>query len=238
MRYLGVIGDGPTDQDIIGFFVSSVLGGENACEIISLGGNLSTITAKFRHRAAREGQYSLFDEAGRDFRKAVKSVLFASVGEFRSNIPREVDGSDVIIVSTDAEWYLPDANSYFDRDWAIVLPRLVMLSIEEFYHSMRYMPVLPLICPLVLFPSTDILVAAGRAQHDDFLGFRDLPARAIKRHLYATENLAALSRDDLKDKALRFLGPTAQPAIYRHLPESRVLLKTLSCAKFVPQQSD
>jgi len=102
-------------------------------------------------------------------------------------------------------------------------------SIEEFYrakakdgYTHEY---LPLVIPVVTFPSTEIFIAAAR---DKIGGKYGRKPDEWKQMLYGTDNLATLREEDFKEKALDFITCESIGKIFREVPESRSFIQTLS----------
>jgi hypothetical protein len=147
---------------------------------------------------------------------------------------RHISNKDIIILNTDAERKLANADRYFD-EWAAILPKLVTYGIERFYHYLAIegynFEYVPLITPLLLFPSTDILIKAAKsADGSNFAGYAKSPSQ-LKMELYGTTDLRRVTPDQFKIKALKFLTREGLGSIYRHLPEIRFFLHIIASLK-------
>ena len=232
-RYLGVVADGPTDQEIMARFLKSLFEPTGACEERIIDKNLTILMQQFRDRASRTGQYHLFQKPAVKLRKGIVNVIYSAVVEFRDAISRDLSHSDVLLLSTDAEWPIKAQNEWHEIERIVVFYRIFDGAISEFYDApgnRANWEYLPLIIPLVLFPSTDILIAAARSDHDANFDFRGQKAQWLKQNLYGCSDLSQLGLDDLEKKALSHLTFEACKRIYSSIPEARVLLRTLTWA--------
>jgi len=235
VRYLGIIADGSTDQEIIARLAKCLLENadpaESSLEEVMLGQSLYDYTNTFRIKASQTRDYSFCSKHALDLRNGIVTVLLAAIAEFQSKIPRELRDCDLLVLHTDAELVLSSPEKYFE-EWAVVISKIFLIAIEEFYHKTSQRgwqwEHLPLVVPLVPFPSTDILVAAAKTENSGTFGFHGRKAREIKIALYGVDDLRHLREEELKQKALDFITPAACKAIYRHIPESRIFLRTLA----------
>jgi len=83
---------------------------------------------------------------------------------------------------------------------------------------------LPLIIPIVPFPSTDILiaVASGKAR------YYGKNARDLKKMLYDTTDLRTIGIEDFEELALRHITSERINLIFERIPESRFFVNFLS----------
>lgn len=236
-RYIGIIADGTTDQEIIAKFAKCLLKNTVSCKDVILGQSLEVDMQTFRRKSSELNNYGLYDRPAIELKNRIIMILNAAVGEFQSLIPRELTDYDLLVLNTDAEWYLREQNQYFDK-YAMVISKIFLIAIEEFYHlKAKYgyqWGQLPLIIPLVFFPSTDILIAALKIGDTLPFDFHGLRANEIKMRLYGVEDLRHLRDEELKEKALDFITPDAFKAVYRHIPESRIFLRTLLWNQVLP----
>lgn len=142
-----------------------------------------------------------------------------------------------MLVTTDAEIALSRANDYF-QDWAFSISKIFMGAIEQFYnirtirgYSAEY---LPLIIPIVTFPSTEIIVAAAK----NILNPYGKKPSELKKLLYGTDDLATLSQEELQEKALDFITPESIQRIFSCVPESRIFIQMLSFGKVNLEQNN
>jgi hypothetical protein len=109
-----------------------------------------------------------------------------------------------------------------------------MGGIEEFYRAKAIdgytHECLPLVIPVVTFPSTEIFIAAVR----DMIGknYGKKPSE-LKQALYGTTNLQTLREEVFTEKALDFITPESIGKIFQNVPESRYFIQTLSFGRGV-----
>lgn len=236
-RYVGIVADGPTDQEIMARFMKSLLEPAGQYEEVLIGEKLSVYMAPFRQKASRTGEYGLFDKPAIKLRKAIVNVIHSAVGEFRDAIGRELSHSDVLLLSTDAECPINSPQEWHEIERIVVMCRTFDGAIAEFYNApgnRLNWEYLPLVVPLVLFPSADVLIAAARSDYDVSLEFRGKKAPWLKQELYGCCDLRQLRPDDLEKKALSYLTFDACKQIYSSVPEARMLLRTLTWAQGPP----
>src|SRR5208337_246600 len=186
-RYVGIIADGGTDRPIILQLVKSLFGGSSYWQEVFLDQSVVDYMDSFRRAASKLGTYALCDAASRELRRGIIAVLYAAFGDMQRAAARPLCDRDLIVINTDAEWVLNSQDHYYEQDWAVLVTKVFHSAIEEFYHKMRHghqWEYLPFVCPLVLFPSTDILVAAARTQEGEPFQYHGVKAPEIKRRLY------------------------------------------------------
>ena len=142
---------------------------------------------------------------------------------------------DMLLFSTDSEKSLTQLEHYFD-DWAWILSKILLGAVEKFYHfklrKVFYPEYLPMIFPLVLFPSTEIIVKAARTASGVEFNGRNKKARQLKMEIYGTDDLRSLPDGKFEKEALDYITPEGIRLIYQYVPESRLFLQMLSWVKF------
>jgi len=161
--------------------------------------------------------------------KVLQSALF----KFEKLLGRPLCCRDRVILSTDAERRLAHVDRYFE-EWAWVVPRLLEKAVERWYHrrvNYGYSRTnLPVILPVVFFPSIDVLVAAAKSTTKDAFDPRGLEPNELKRRLYGTDELRCVSPEALESKALQYLTDDGIESIWKMVPEVRLfLLRLLAC---------
>ncbi len=81
VRYVGIIADGPIDEQVIGRLVGCLLGDQHIKTII-LKQNFHDLTQTFLRQAKTKG-YALDGAPAKDLRKEIINVLFTAVKQFR-----------------------------------------------------------------------------------------------------------------------------------------------------------
>ena len=146
-------------------------------------------------------------------------------GELDSGI---VTNKDILLLTTDAERRLSSEDDYFSG-YGFHVVKILESAIEKFYnfkanqdYSFEY---LPLILPLVIFPSTEILIASARSLLSKC---RSKKPTELKQFLYQTSNIHTMDAKALEDKALKYLNEQGLQRIYKDIPAARILIQTLS----------
>lgn len=229
IRYAGIIADGPTDGELIFKLIKCLLG-KSSCEKVTLGGSLRDGMDNFMRKASRSGNYSLFDDHANDLKNLIITLLDSAVGIFQTQVPRELSYLDLLILHTDSERHLNSAEQYFE-EWAMVISKIFFAAIEIFYNKkVRQgfdLIYLPLVVPLILFPSTEILIAAAKTGLTSKFNFHGMKAGHLKMKLYGTDDLSCLDEEMFQKKASDIITAESCKAIYKHVPESRLFLHTL-----------
>ncbi len=236
---IAIVRDGCSDFLVLKKFISVIfeqhhfitLKEDNFFEYENL--NISNVLSTYIAKAHLEN-YSLFEQSAVEFRKEISSILFIAVQKFSKEKEFAFSNHDILILNGDAEKILGEKEIYFEN-WAYTINNIINLAIEEFYEKMvqnayRY-DQLPLILPLVLFPSSEILVASCMY---DFKkdNFRKLSAKpALKQKVYETEHIHhALETGKLNEVLELFVATENLSNIYHDLPEVRKLMQILTFA--------
>ncbi len=236
-RFIGVLGDGTTDREIISHLITVLLEGTNnstnKVETVLLNRqNMRDNIDKFwiEYQKESTGKSGLLNDSCKRLENAVVNVLYGAVEDFKNTIGRDLNRKDMIILSSDAEKYLINKDAYFD-EWAWMLEKIVHRGIEKYYHVLSgwgyAVDNLPLIIPIIPFPSTEIIIASARAASGETIIIRGKQARELKKTLYRTYNLNSLEKGQLRKFALSYLTNDCIKDIYKDVPEIRTLFQTL-----------
>jgi hypothetical protein len=157
--------------------------------------------------------------------------LHGAFAEFEKEVT-EVSNRDIILLTADSEHTLTTPDEYF-KDWRFSISKILVGGIETFYGVKAIQGYkhedLPLVIPLVTFPSTEIFIAAAK----DLIGKKPWKNPGeLKQLLYGTKNLQTLREEDLQSKALDFITMESIGRIFYHVPESRTFIQTLSLGKY------
>lgn len=234
---IAIIRDGKSDFFVLRKFVKAIyehhhlieLQEEDFLEFETL--NITNALSEYMAKAELE-KYALFGDFARDFRKQLSSILFTAFQKFGKEKDKPLTNRDILILNADAERILGKNQHYFE-DWAYTVNSILWLAIEEFYHKMvensyQYEN-MPLILPLVLFPSSEILVAACMYDFNKE-AFRKFDAKPVLKHkVYETENIhIALENGKLREVLDTFLVPESLKSIYQSLPEARKFMQIMT----------
>lgn len=235
-RNIGVIGDGSTDRLIFIEIVKAIMVGEsleNHLNFVELERqSLRVYVDKYWREANRRDEYYLPGEPAKKLQRMVANELTGAFRDFEDRVGfGELSNRDILLVTTDAEKSLNNPELYFEI-WAFGLSKILTGAIEEFYrikitqgYSCEY---LPTVITLASFPSTEIFVIAAKDMAQRHYGKK---AKDLKRILYGTDNLRTLEDGDLQEKALKFINRESINLVFRHIPEARLFIQTLSFSR-------
>jgi len=138
----------------------------------------------------------------------------------------------LLIVNTDAEKILGTNLNYFNEEY-YHLQQIFEFAIATFYEKMvergYTYEVLPLICPVLLFPSSEIVVAAAMVKDEtEFLKDRlrkKSPKPHLKKYVYDTDHIPDA---DIEGVLNTFLDENSLARIYQLIPELRKLVQFLA----------
>jgi len=237
-----IIGDGYSDYVVLKQFVLAIFKGSGANDshldffedykaLEPL--KIDRFVNHFIDKAAKKNSYDLFGEQATELKKQVVNSLINTLKMLqKKNIA--LDNHDLLIISSDSEKPLGHRNNYFQK-WAYSVEAILEVAIDEFYHQLveqgyseQY---LPLIVPLICFPSIEILVAACT---EDILDFdnqcRSLQAKpALKQKVWGTDSIDEARRNGMLYGVLEaYMTPDALDKIYKNIPEARKMIKMLN----------
>jgi hypothetical protein len=230
IRYVGVISDGSTDYDIIKKFVTTLLEPTGSCEVVQLGGKLRDDLDRFWRESDKANDYNPYNPAARELRKKITLILYAALSELEKKMPREMKDCDLLVLNSDAEKPISLPDNYFEQR-IFIIPKIFSLVIEEFYHKFHQQgyqrKFLPMVLPLVLFPSSEILVAAFRHSEKDVFRARGKQAKELKQELFGTDDMRRLGPDEFDKVVLSYITRTNCEKVYKFVPESRHFIRSL-----------
>jgi len=241
-RNIGIIGDGGTDRAIFKKICECVLSDTNEQELMlncielirhKIVDPVNEYRRFFKDKATKDNATSksicyLTSEPALKLRRKVTAILLSAFTEFEHET-EQISNRDILLLTTDSESVLAKPDDYFEvTDWRVNIPKILLGSIEEFYRVKAREgynhELLPLVIPVVTFPSTEIFVVAAK---DMMKNYGKKPTE-LKQALYGTTNLQTLREEDLKEKALNFITPNSISKIFKDVPESRAFIQMLS----------
>ncbi|MFM7405542.1 MAG: hypothetical protein ACKO3K_02435 [Cuspidothrix sp.] len=241
-RNIGIIGDGATDIAIFRKISECILSDEDKNNVtlnyIELSRqNIHDAVQKYCREANKitDGCY-LTGKPALDLKKSATNTLYGAFSDFESELGTILN-RDIILLTADSEHTFSNPDDYF-QDWRFSISKILMGSIEEFYrakaregYTHEYLPV---VIPFVVFPSTEILIAAAKIESQKFLksAYGKKP-RELKQLLYGTTELQTLREEELKKNALDFINSESIGRIFQNVPESRIFIQTLSLGKYI-----
>ncbi len=237
-KHIAIVRDGSTDFKILKTLVKEVVFSETGIEISDESFiDLTELTSvkldgaikKYIKLADTTQKRGVYDEPATKLKNEIILVLKKVVKEIEDRYyisTGSFSNCDLLILNDDSDKKLSVSKDFLN-EWAYSVVMIFYLAVQEFYEekiSQGYtFRNLPIILPLIFFPSTEILVAAFR-HNDDFDLYRNQDAPALKQMLYGTNNLKTLQEDEFSELALRFINSTLLEQVFAKLPEIRVFL--------------
>ena len=236
MKYFGILRDGYSDYCVLQQFISAIIqkhcskkiSEENFFDFEQL--NISNAVAKYVSKSKTD--YNLYNSYANDLRQSIITVLFAALKKFENEKDIKMSNRDILIINADAEKILKKKHNYF-VEWAYRFDTLLWLAIEEFYDKMVIngytYECLPLVFPVILFPSSEILVAACMYNFNRE-NFRNLKAKPhLKMRVYETDSIPeALENGKLREILSTFVTHESLNDVYKEIPETRKLIQSIS----------
>jgi hypothetical protein len=222
-RNIGIIGDGPTDRKIFGAMVKSILTEDTDlidCNIVELQRHtIHDFVEKYIKKLSMTRK-DLVIKIGR--------AILAGFEELLNEVTNNISASDLIIVTTDSEIVFSQPENYWER--GANLFHILIDAVNWFYEMASNLGYakdnIPLVLPLITFPSTEIIIAAARGFNAvDFYGKKPIE---LKNLLYNLSKDGRVNDQDLEKQALKFLNVGGIEKIFLHIPECRYLIKCLS----------
>ncbi|MBD2295663.1 hypothetical protein H6G06_19830 [Anabaena sphaerica FACHB-251] len=240
-RNIGIVGDGATDIAIFRKISECILsdGEQNNVTLNYIELRRQTIhdaVEKYCREANKitDGCY-LTGKQALDFKNSVTNTLYGAFADFESELEL-ISNRDIILLTADSEHTFSNPDDYF-KDWRFSISKILVGSIEEFYrakaregYTHEYLPV---VIPIVVFPSTEIFIAAAKIDTQKLIkeAYGKKP-RELKQLLYGTTELQTLSDEEFNKKALDFINSESIGRIFQSVPESRTFIQTLSLGKY------
>ncbi|MBD1212744.1 MAG: hypothetical protein H9534_08395, partial [Dolichospermum circinale Clear-D4] len=210
-RNIGIIGDGATDIAIFKKISECILSDEDQNNVtlnyIELNRqNIHDAVDKYCREADKiKDSCYLTGKEALALKNSVIRTLLGAFADFESELGL-ISNRDIILVTADSEHTFSHPDDYF-KDWRFSISKILVGSIEEFYrakvrenYTHEYLPV---VIPFVVFPSTEILIAAAKIDPKKLIkeAYGKKP-RELKQLLYGTTELQTISDEDFKKKAL------------------------------------
>lgn len=230
-RSIVIIRDGATDFKIIRKLVLEIARSNNTeianeifHEIDAI--KLDGATKKYLKDAMKEKDYTIFSKHAKELKNSIFLVLNRVFLYCENNLTSGISSRDIFILHDDTDIKLGESKNYF-KEWAHSLSFIFQLAIQEFYNEKVKQGYsfenLPVILPLLFFPSTEILIIAFK-NRNQFENERKKEAWGLKEYLYKTTNLHSLSDNDLNQCALNYIQSDSLNVIFSSLPEIRNFL--------------
>ncbi|MBE9145352.1 hypothetical protein [Planktothrix mougeotii] len=227
-RNIGIIGDGITDLIIFTKIVECILTEEDPskefidCNIIELPRQkICDFIQKYINAEEKN-----VPQNRQDLVKSVTGVLNGGFTELINQV--DICNCDIIILTTDSEKKLSNPDDYFN--YGIELFHILSEAAIKFYGAVLAQGYpqdnIPLVLPIITFPSTEILIAAAKGlKIADYYNQEPLE---LKKKIYGVPEPRSLSDEELRTKALDYITLKGIKNIYNNIPESRHFIQTLS----------
>lgn len=237
MRNIAILSDGYSDYLVLKKFTQCIIEKhrgevlEDAC-FLDLGKlNIVEPLRKYIDKAGKKSDYSYHSPEANELVKELIGIYYGCYNRFMKENDL-VTNKDIMLIYADSERLLMNRSNYFN-DWAYSIKGLINLSIEHFYEKMVTQGYshsnLPFIIPLILFPSSEILVATCK-YNAVTERLRELtPNPSLKEKIYGTSSI----NDAIQSGALflaldTYLIDSNLEEIYREVPEARILIHSLT----------
>jgi len=235
-KKIAIIKDGSSDFVVLKSFISSIFNNELNISLsdnnfVDLKGlQIGEAIEKYIDKANKTNETNINGKHASDLKNTIISILYAATNH------NEFNNKDIIVLNGDAEHKLMKNENFFE-DWVRRLYAVIYLSVDEFYDKMNSQGYsfrnLPIIIPLVLFPSIEILVAACYLSDNDKKTIRELRAKPdLKMKVWDTDNIPTAYENGKINEVLELCfsnnGASSLQEIYKDIPEVRNLMHILS----------
>ncbi len=233
-RRVGIIGDRPTDRKIFSKIAQCLLraddGETESPQIIELKRlNIRDDVDRYWRTVDKPQEYFLPSKPATKLLGDIMNTILKAFFNFELEVG-ELSCRDVLLITSDAEKTLKSEEVYYSEVWAFSLSKICLGAVEKFYQAKakEFCPPssIPLIVPVIAFPSTEVFVSAAKGMTSN-----GKSARELKQAVYDTTNLKTLNDGELAKKALNYITPTTVEYIFRQRPESRLFIQHLSFGK-------
>ena len=233
-RKIGIVRDGGSDYPIFQKIVKVILEADNQCPTDLDFFDLSRQSLRdpidaYWQATKKSNQYSLPSDSAQVLRNKITSLLLTGIyPEFVAEVGC-ISHADIILLTSDSERQVNSINDYLEQEYMFALLNVIYSGIYKFYdiqvkQGYSYQN-LPLIIPVITFPSTEVVIAAARDLHQQCLGKKPTD---LKRFLYGTTEIPAISEDEWERKAYQHLTEEGIKKIYQTIPDCRQMIHLLS----------
>lgn len=236
--HIAIVSDGITDFEILKTLIKEVAFSESGLDIPDdnfipvyekTGVKIDGAIKKYIKLADTTKKRGLYDEPAIKLKNDIILVLKKVIKEIEDRFyisTGSFSHYDLLILNDDSDKKLTTSKDFLN-EWVYSIIMIFYLAVQEFYEekiNQGYtFKSLPVILPLIFFPSTEILVAAFR-HGDNFDQYRNQDAPTLKQMLYGTNNLKSLQEEELQELALKFINSTLLEQVFSKLPEIRIFL--------------
>jgi hypothetical protein len=218
---IGIISDGSTDFEIFSSLSDILFTSDVKLNKIRLKRHCLRHSIDTYWRSNQNNRNSIFVQT-------ILQTLYGALEDFYYEIGR-YSNEDIVLVTSDAERHFKNNDCYFE-DWTISFRTLINTAIDKFYNSKvkegRSHSTIPHFLPIILFPSTDKLVASIR-DDIDFHSCLNRPPNELKQLLYGTSNLSELQDNTFTQKATSHFTISKIDKIFSNNVEIRHFIKAI-----------
>lgn len=235
-KKIAIIKDGSSDFMVLKSFISSIFSNElnitlsdkNFLDLEEL--QIGEAIEKYIDKSNKTNELNINGKHANNLKNTVISVLYAATKQ------HVFSNKDIIILNGDAEHKLINNENFF-KNWVRRVYAVIYLSVDEFYSKMNSQGYsfqdLPVIIPLILFPSIEILVAACYLSDKEKKNIRKLRANPdLKVKVWNTDNIPEAIENGKIMEVLKLCFPNNDTSslkeIYDEIPEVRNLIHTLT----------
>ncbi len=237
MRNIGIIRDGESDFYVVRKLLKVIFEKErqetlNDDNFLNFDSQDFSFYNALNNFIRKRNRNCIFED--NEFQKFSNIIILKIFTAFTS-MSREFGGTtnkDILVLYSDSEKLLVKDENYF-TDWAYSIRQIFDYSIDKFYHKISKEGYsynnIPLIIPMILFPSSEIIVASCMYDFDKE-NIRELkPTPALKEKVYGFSNIPeAFDNNAIEETINTYLVSDNLNEIYRLTPELRKVIHILS----------
>jgi hypothetical protein len=234
---IGIISDGTSDFDVLKKLTRAIfekhhkanLNDSDFCLLDTI--KFNSELHRFSKKCKVIENYGIHTAHAKEFIKEIENFLTIAVGILYKRKGESLTNKDVIILNTDSETVLVKTDNYF-QEWFYFVYPVLWKAIEHFYEDLMKKGYtyeqIPLILPIIPFPSIEILVRAAMPNYDE--KYRNFNAKPdLKQEVWGTDSIpTAYLKGNIQASLEKHIIPQNIEAIYRHIPEARKFIQILS----------
>jgi hypothetical protein len=233
-RKIGIVRDGGSDYPIFQKIVEVILEANHGCPTDLIFVDLSRQSLRdpidaYWQATKNSSEYSLPSDPAKALRNKIAGLLLTGIyPDFTAEVG-SISNADVILLTSDSEHQVNSVNDYLEEEYVFALLNILHSAIYKFYDSqVKYgysYQNLPLVIPIITFPSTEVVIAAARDLYRQCLGKEPTD---LKRLLYGKTEIPAITDDEWEKNAYQYLTEEGIEKIYKTIPDCRQMIHLLS----------
>ena len=237
MRNIGIIRDGESDFYVIRRLLKIIFEKEKS-EKLSDNNFLNFDSSDFsfyndlNEFIRKRNKNCIFeDDEYTKFSNKIISKIYTAFSKMRKEYD-VVTNKDILVLYSDSEKLLLNDENFF-KDWAYSIKQIFDYSVDKFYHKISKQGFsynnIPLIIPMILFPSSEIIVASCMYDFSKEK-IRELkPTPTLKQKVYNYPNIPdAFENNAIEETLDTYLVSENLNEIYKVTPELRKIIHMLS----------